>query len=215
MQILKLIAASTLAASLAACGNVPDIASRNAPFEATPPATGVAQAGQTAQPAAFAVQPTALPVSVTDIRIAVPRSLSVSEANSYYPKGDIVWRGDPIGDRHAQVQSLFEDGFAAGTAGMEGGTPVTVDIEVVRFHSVSEKTRYSVGGVHNIKFNITVRRASTGQALAPTRLVEANLPALGGRSAIEADRAGQTQRVRVTAHLAQVIRQELARFVRG
>ncbi|KIN60870.1 Lipoprotein [Sulfitobacter noctilucae] len=214
MRILKLIAAIPVVASLAACAAMPDIASRNAPFEAATP-TGSAPATNIVHPAALTTQPDALPVSVSDIRIVVPRALSVSETNTYYPKGDIVWRGDPIGDRHAQVKSLFENGFAAGTADMNGQTPVTAEVEVVRFHSVTEKTRYTVGGVHNIVFDITVRRASTGQALAPTRRVEANLPALGGRSAIEADRAGQTQRVRVTDHLAQVIRHELARFVQG
>ena len=83
-----------------------------------------------------------------------------------------------------------------------------------RFHSLTEKARYSVGGVHNIiEFDLTVRRASTGEALAPARRVEADLPALGGTAAIESDRAGQTQKVRVTTFLQSVIQQELSRFV--
>jgi hypothetical protein len=206
----KLVAALILGASVTACGNVPDIASRNAPFEAVAPAQSVQQAALRQAPSQAQVP---LAMTVTGININVPQTLSVSEANSYYPKGDIVWRGDPIGDRHAQVAAIFENGFRAGTADMSGLTAVTLDVEIVRFHSVTEKTRYSVGGVHNIMFNLTVRRASTGEALAPTRLVEANLPALGGKSAIESDRRGQTQKVRVTDHLGQVIRRELARFV--
>ncbi len=206
----KFIAALVLGASVAACGNVPDIASRNAPFEATPPAQGVQQAGMRQAP--LQAQ-TPLAMTVSGIKIRVPRSLRVSEANSFYPKGDIVWRGDPIGDRHAQVAAIFDSGFRAGTADMSGPTAVIIDVEVLRFHSVSEKTRYSVGGVHNIMFNLTVRRASTGEALGPTRVVEANLPALGGGTAIEADRQGQTQKVRVTDHLGQVIRHQLSLFV--
>ena len=98
---------------------------------------------------------------------------------------------------------------------MAGATPVILDVTAVRFHSLTEKARYTVGGVHNIIFDLTVRRASTGEALAPTRRVEADLPALGGTAAVEADRQGQTQKVRVHAFLQQVIRQELARFVPG
>ncbi|MCX7559964.1 hypothetical protein OS190_10330 [Sulfitobacter sp. F26204] len=212
MQTLKLFTAMTLGVSVAACGNVPDIASRNAPYEVTPPSDS--------QPAS---QPLAtgnterlhaqLPMTVTQININVPRTLTVSEANSYYPKADIVWRGDPIGDRYAQITQIFDTAFRAGTKDLSGPTGVILDVELVRFHSVTEKTRYSVGGVHNMVFNLTVRRASTGAALAPTRQVTADLPALGGRSAIEAERKGQTQKVRVTNFLAQAIRQELARFV--
>ncbi len=206
MQTLKFFTLVALGASVAACGKMPDIASRNAPFEVTPPVQAV-QSGSLPQ------AHNALPMTVTAINISVPQSLTVSEANSYYPKGDIVWRGDPIGDRHAQVAALLEAGFKEGTKDMNGATAVTLDVEVVRFHSVTEKSRYTVGGVHNIMFNLTVRRASTGQALTSTAGIEANLPALGGVAAVEADRQGQTQKVRVTAHLAQVIQRELARFV--
>tara|TARA_R110002073_G_scaffold227375_2_gene388055 strand:+ start:1748 stop:2434 length:687 start_codon:yes stop_codon:yes gene_type:complete len=201
MNTLKLIAVLGLGALVSACGNVPDIASRNAPFETT----GVALIAPSAQ--------TQLPQSmrVSAISVRVPRNLKVSEANVYYPRADIVWRGDPIGDRHAQIQSIFETAFASGTKDMAGVADVTLDVEIVRFHSVTEKTRYTVGGVHNMLFRLTVRSAATGEALAPAREIQANLPAFGGRQAIEAERRGQTQKVRVTGYLAQVIRQELAK----
>lgn len=34
---------------------------------------------------------------------AASSDLSVSESNSYYPNADVVWRGDPIGDRIQQI----------------------------------------------------------------------------------------------------------------
>lgn len=218
MKILKFVAALTLGASVAACGNMPDIASRNAPFEATPPRATASVNTSVSRSAASPTtgQNIALdrsPLSLAAVQVNVPRSLRVSEANGYYPNAEIVWRGDPIGDRYQQVAEIFETATRRGTTDMTGSTGVILDVEVLRFHSVTEKTRYSVGGVHNMKFNITVRRASTGQALAPTRMIEANLPALGGRAAIEADRMGQTQKVRVTGFLEQAIRQELARFI--
>ena len=40
---------------------------------------------------------------VAEIRVNVPRTLKVSEANTFLPKADIVWRGEPRADRHAQV----------------------------------------------------------------------------------------------------------------
>ena len=212
MQILKIITALTLGASVAACGNVPDIASRNAPFEVLTPST-VQHASQPRPTILTDIRPAQLPMTITEINVNVPQALTVSEANSYYPNADIVWRGDPIGDRRVQISQIFETAFRNGTADLAGATGVILDVEVLRFHSVTEKTRYSVGGVHNMLFNLTVRRASTGVALGPTRLVTADLPALGGRSAMEAERIGQTQKVRVTDFLSQAIRHELARYV--
>ncbi|MGC1506159.1 MAG: DUF6778 family protein [Sulfitobacter sp.] len=211
-RVGKIAVAMVLGTSLAACSNIPDITSRNAPFEpvsgaATPVAASVSQARQ------MPPSTKQLPVSITAINVNVPRTLTASEANRYYPKADIVWRGDPIGDRHVQIAQIIDTAFHTGTADMSGPTGVVLDVEVVRFHSVTEKARYSVGGVHNIVFKLTVRRATTGEALGQTRLIKADLPALGGSAAIEADRNGQTQKVRVSDFLAQTIRQELARFV--
>ncbi|MFK7835547.1 MAG: DUF6778 family protein [Sulfitobacter sp.] len=217
MKALKLMAALGLGALVGACGAMPDIASRNAPFEVTPTdATSVAPAPtQVAQPVApVAVDPTAA-LRVSAINVTVPRSLRVSEANGYYPRADIVWRGDPVGDRYQQVKAIFETAFTAGTAAMAGPTDVTLDVELQRFHSVTDKTRYSVGGVHNMVFYLTVRRSSTGEVLGNRRMVKADLPALGGLAAVESDRIGQTQKVRVTDFLALTIQQELRRFVSG
>ena len=184
---------SALAAlSLSACATY-DPASRNAPLEV---------------PFAQNVQPS---FDVTELRVAVPRSLIVSEANSYYPRADIVWRDDPLGDRHKQIRDLIGMAVHAGTSELNGVQPVAVDIEVLRFHSLTEKARYTVGGVHSIKFNLTVRDATTGAVIIPTRFINADLPALGGQAAIAADARGQTQKVRISAHLKQLIQQELSR----
>jgi hypothetical protein len=146
---------------------------------------------------------------VTDITVRVPRDLTVSEANRYYPSSDIVWREDPLGDRHSQVQAIFEDAMARGTQDMNGIVPVALDVEVMRFHALTEKTRYTVGGVHSIMFELTLRNADTGLALGAPRVVEADLVGFGGQRAIEAESKGHTQKVRITGHLANVIRVEL------
>lgn len=204
ISIIKTIAALGLGVLVSACTAAPDFPTRAAPFETTPIPTVAPVA---AAPVA------AMPVSlnVAEINVLVPESLEVSEANRFYPRGDIVWRGDPLGDRHAQVKAIFDTAFARGAESFDGETPVRLDVEVRRFHSLTEKTRYTVGGVHSITFLLTLRDARTGELLRPTREVQADLDGFGGRQAILADARGETQKVRITAHLAEVLRQELSR----
>lgn len=189
----------------------PVIVSRAA---AAPAATPVA--APAADPAPFAdpiVTPLAGPtnglVSVNTITIRVPRSLKVSEANSYYPGGDIVWRGDPIGDRHAQVQTIFENAILDGVRPLNGRVGVDLDIQVRRFHALTEKARYTVGGLHSITFDLAIKDPKTGELLVPVRTIRADLDGFGGRQALRAEAQGQTQKVRISNHLSEVIRQEL------
>ena len=140
----------------------------------------------------------------------MPRSLRSSEANSFHPNADIVWRGDVAGDRHVQVAAIFNEAMARGTAVMHSGPKVVVDIEVVRFHCLTEKTRFTVGGVHSLHFMLTVRDAVSGAIIQGPRLVIADVKAAGGARAIAEDSAGMTQRVVVVQRLAEVIRRELS-----
>lgn len=149
-------------------------------------------------------------VKVKSVNVTVPRSLKVSESNSYLPSGDIVWREDPIGDRHAQVQAIVQNALDTGVASLNGPVPVRLDIEVVKFHALTEKARYTTGGVHAITFNMSIRDAESGELLAPVRKVRADLDAFGGAQALRAEANGQTQKVRISNHLAEVIRQELS-----
>ncbi|MEM8592853.1 MAG: DUF6778 family protein [Pseudomonadota bacterium] len=189
---LRVLTIVSVAFSLGACSTF-DPATRSAPLEV---------------PSFQSVAPS---FDVTELRIAVPKELRVSEANLFYPIADIVWRGDPIGDRHKQVLDIFATSFQAGTDRLEGVQPVTVDVEVKRFHSITEKARYTVGGVHSIRFDMTVRDAITGEVIVPTREIKADLSALGGRAAIAAEASGQTQKARITQHLTHLIQQELSR----
>lgn len=147
---------------------------------------------------------------VQDVNVVVPTRLSVSEANLFYPIADIVWRGDVMGNRHEQVAALFEEGMTRGAKQTKGHDKVVVDVQVLRFHSLTERARYTVGGVHSIKFVMTVRDAQTGQSIMETKLVRADLDAFGGSRAIAADHNGMTQKVRLTAHLSQVLQREIA-----
>ncbi len=202
MRLAKLICAMTVAIALAGCASF-DTPSRNTAFDQSLPAG----------PAFGVTQPVfseALPsFRVDEINVVVPPSLIVSEENVYYPRGDIVWRGDPYGDRHMQVQAIFDEALTRGTADMQGEVPVILDVTVERFHGLTEKTRYTVGGVHSIRFTLAVRDAETGLLLEEPRSVKADLKGFGGQRAINAERQGQTQKVRITDHLSRVIQDEL------
>ncbi len=146
--------------------------------------------------------------NVVDVRIDVPEELYASEANRYYPLADIVWRDDPYGNRHAQVAAVLDEGLSRGLTHLKGDRPVYFDIKLSRFHSLTEKARYSVGGVHNIIFDLTVVDAKTNIPLHGPVEIELNLKAYGGARAFEAERRGHTQKVRILSHLTGTMRRQ-------
>ena len=206
MTILRTFAFLLAAASLSACAT-PNSVTRTAPPVLPEAAERVAvpEAGT-----GIAVPQITAPVRIDAVVVNVPRTLEVSEANRYLPKGDIVWRGDAPGDRHAQVQAIFEEAMLRGAQAFDGPRSVELLIEVTRFHALSEKARYTTGGVHNIEFTMALADPDTGEIVAPWRAVVADLDGFGGDAAIEAERIGQTQKVRITDHLARVLREEVS-----
>jgi hypothetical protein len=212
MKTLKLITMLTLGALVSACATT-DTATRNARFDTVPTQAPVQiQVAPTTSQQFLASVPTNTgpAINVAQINVLVPKELKVSERNLHYPGGDIVWRGDPIGDRRAQVKAIFDAGLAKGTNAMVGDTNIRLDVKVLRFHALTEKARYSTGGVHSITFALWVRDAATGNKIGDVRIIEADLEGFGGQQAINAEASGQTQKVRITDHLAEVIRQELS-----
>ena len=210
MKIVRTFALLAMGLGLSACAAV-DTVTRSAPFEPVQ-ASSLQRVTVPQQPEEVGQAPvarSAAPVRVEAVIVNVPRSLKVSEANRYLPAGDIVWRGDPIGDRHAQVQAIFESAMTQGAQSVDGAVPVDLLITVKRFHALTEKARYTTGGVHNIVFSMALADRATGQLVVPWHEVRADLDAFGGQQAIEAERRGQTQKVRITNHLAEVLRQEL------
>jgi len=197
MKHVRIITALVLGLSVSACASF-ETATRNAPLES---ATALAAKLPSAAVQSFAVQ---------SYKVKVPRSLRVSEANTYYPLGDIVWRGDPIGDRHAQIGEIFNTSMSQAIDGAQGALPVDAEIVLKRFHALTEKTRYTVGGVHSIAFDLILRDPETGLEVVPPRTIRADLKAYGGSKAIAAEQQGITQKVRITQHLENVLRSELA-----
>ena len=201
MKAAKTLMSLALVLSLSACVQ-PDAASRSG--ASTP---GVSLASKDGTVAVG--QKVAIPLNVTDVRVIVPGSLRVSEAETWYPNADVVWRGEPRGNRLEQVQRIVSEAAAAGTSRLKSGLPVVAEIEITRFHCLTEKTRNTIGGMHSLQFMLTVRHAETGEVLDGPRLVIADTKAAGGSRAIAEDYAGRTQRVVVVERLTQVIHDEL------
>lgn len=194
MTSIRMILLGLVAATVSACSSM-DVASRNAPLD-VPALSADAQVVERN----YAVQ---------NITFTAPEDLSVSERNWYYPLADIVWRGDPVGDRKEQIGAMFYTAAQRGVMQQEGAVPVILDIELIRFHGVSERTRFSVGGNYNIVFWLSVRHAETGVLIEDARKVVLNLSAPGGSAAILAEQRGQTEKVRVTDYLTQVFKDEI------
>lgn len=201
MKTMKVLCALGCAAMISACSTAPQSVGSVQKFsEITPDydPNGLDESSKALVPV----------YRINKIAVNVPKSLKVSESNAYYPGGDIVWREDPFGDRHAQVKAIFDEAFARGSKRIGGKEPVNIEVEVTRFHALTERARYTIGGVHAITFVLQVRDTRTGELLGKPKTVKADLKAYGGDAALRAERAGQTQKVRITAHLAEVLRQE-------
>ena len=146
---------------------------------------------------------------IQNLRFGAVPDIAVSEQESYYPQTDVVWRGDPIGPRVAQIGEMFQAAFDRNKPILNGTTPVDIQITLVRFHGVTDLTRLTVGGVYNIIFNMTVIDARSGAIIEPARLIQGDLKAPGGAGGHALIQGGQTQKVRVTDFLTNLLRQQL------
>lgn len=206
------------ALGVTACGPMGSV-TRNAPFESTLPS---ASAVEMTAPAfdelpeivsrstpEIAAVPQATSYNIVDVIVDVPRTLSVSEANTLIPNADIVWQEEQYGDRYAQVAQIVEDAMEIGVAGLQGERDAILYVTVKKFHTLTATARYTVGGGHTLHFDITLLDPVSGTMIAPTSHMNASFAALGGAAAIIAERAGMTQKARISQHLVKEIYTEL------
>ena len=144
---------------------------------------------------------------LAEVRVSVPKSLSVSEAKSLLPNADIVWREDPLGDRHAQVGKIVQNAVLRGAQGLRGSRPVIIDITVTRFHALTYEAELSNSdwGVHNIDFIARVIDARTGEVVLAATKIQAETPAWSGARMRAARAKGVTQKSMITNHVAATI----------
>lgn len=145
---------------------------------------------------------------VKAVYVSVPRSLIVSEADSYKPFADIVWHGEPEGDRYAQVKTIVEAAMARATQGMTLGRAVVLDVWVTKFHALTHKTRETIGGQHSLFYTLTMRDAIRGEVLLQSN-ANATVPGAGGALARAEEAMGRTQKVVITEALIASLQREL------
>ncbi|WP_199261678.1 DUF6778 family protein [Paracoccus binzhouensis] len=143
---------------------------------------------------------------VASVEVAVPETLTTSEENSYAPDYDIVWHGEPAGDRRAQAAAILREGIEKGAAGLHGKTRVRIVATLGQFHAVTPIVRETLqnSGVHNIQYSLQVFDARSGVALTQPQQIKAEFPALVGKAADAAEARGQTQRVQIVNQIALV-----------
>src|SRR5690606_42138399 len=89
---------------------------------------------------------------VAAVEVAVPETLTTSDKNSYLPDFDIVWHGEPAGDRGAQAAAILEEGIEKGSAGQRGRTavPIVAPLRPLRAITPGLRDGRQNSGVHNI-----------------------------------------------------------------
>ncbi|MFO1138374.1 MAG: DUF6778 family protein [Paracoccus sp. (in: a-proteobacteria)] len=140
------------------------------------------------------------------VDVKAPETLTTSEENSYTPNYDVVWHGEPYGDRRAQAAAIIKEGIERGaSSALTGREKVRIVATITQFHAITPKVRGMDGvGVHNIQYTIQVFDAKTGAALTEPQNIKAEFPAMVGDEGDAADAKGLTQRVQIVNHVALV-----------
>lgn len=145
--------------------------------------------------------------NVDRVSVSVPDELTTTEDNTFAPNADIVWHGEEFGDRRAQVAAILTQGITVGSSTLRGARDVAFLVTLEQFHAVTPKARAQApSAVHNIAYIIQVVDEKTGEPLTEPERIQADLEAYVGEAAIFARLEGQTQKVRITDHLADVTR---------
>lgn len=141
------------------------------------------------------------------VRVTIPETLTISNDNSYAPNADIVWHGDLGGDRREQVASILTEGLTRAAKPLRGPRGVVIAAQLEHFHAVTPAAvARAPAAVHNIAFLAQVVDDETGRILVGPERIQADLEAYVGAAAVSAAIQGQTQRVRIVDHIANVTR---------
>ncbi len=136
-----------------------------------------------------------------------PQELTVSNADTFAPNADIVWHGEPYGDRRAQVARIVDEGITLGANELKGDREVSIAASLSQFHAVTPlSVARAPSAVHNIAYRIQIFDEATGAPLTKPQVISADLEAYVGSAAIAAAVEGNSQRVRIVRHIANVTR---------
>lgn len=145
--------------------------------------------------------------TVTNVVATVPDEATTTERNSFAPEADIVWHGEELGDRKAQVSAIIAEGIRQGAASLNGNRDVTISATVRHFHAVTPMAvARAPAAVHNISYVMQVFDNASGQPLTDPIDIDADFEALVGAAAVTSAIQGRGQKERIIAHVAAVTR---------
>ncbi len=146
---------------------------------------------------------------VVDVQATVPRTLTTTTRNTQMPNVDLIWTEEGPGDVYAQIEAIMDEAITRAAlkihSSIKGGRPVIIRTEQTQFHSLTQRARSNIGGIHNTDFILTVVDANTGELLAGPATIEADVKAYGGAKAEALVAQGQTMRVRIIDRVSDVI----------
>ena len=145
--------------------------------------------------------------NITQVEVIIPDRLTVSEENKFAPDADIVWHGDIRGDRKAQIANILKAAGKQGASKLKSGQNVHLVLQLEEFHGMTplalRKLKYS--GVYNITMVASVHDGPTNNPIIEPTVIYADLEAFTGARFAEAEAQGNTQKKRVTDHIAAVL----------
>lgn len=146
---------------------------------------------------------------VVDVQATVPRTLTTTDRNGQMPNVDLIWTEEGPGDTYAQIEAIMEETLAKAAthfqSSVKGSRPVILRTEQTQFHSLTQRARSNIGGIHNVDFILTVVDANTGEILAGPAPIEADVKAYGGAAAEASIARGETMRSRIVDRVSLVI----------
>ena len=146
---------------------------------------------------------------VVDVQATVPRTLTTTDRNGQMPNVDLIWTEEGPGDIYAQIEAIMEETLAMAAthfqSSVKGSRPVILRTEQTQFHSLTQRARSNIGGIHNVDFILTVVDANTGEILAGPAAIEADVTAYGGAEAEASIARGETMRSRIIERVSVVI----------
>lgn len=143
--------------------------------------------------------------NVQQVITTVPEFLTVSNTNSLAPNADIVWHGEPYGDRKEQVAAIVKEAVTRASVPLSGPRNVAISTQILHFHGVTPvATNRAPAAVHNIRFRAVVFDARTIEPLTPIEVIDADLEANVGAAAVTSALQGETEKVRIIEHVTRV-----------
>ncbi len=148
--------------------------------------------------------------SLQDVNVTFGPDISRTASGTEF-SSNFVWQGDGDGNRKKLVIAMFQEAMEnIGQEAMTGSRPVAMNVQINKFHALKNWSRLFCCGEHNIRADLSVTDAASGQVLAESKDVYLGRIALGGVPGLVAVAVGRDQRVRIREAIIKRTRAWLA-----